>query len=89
MFINTKDLSLKLRMYLPILVDLLHDHALVSDSVENDNTKIIAKLKANFIQWNFKLGFSLSSQILCGKLSSVISLFIKVNILKYLILQNN
>lgn len=79
-FINTKDLSIDLRMYLPIIVDLLMESTVVSDGVKIHYTDIIAELEKDIIAWNAEIGKASLSRFLCGTFSSIISLFFQVNI---------
>lgn len=77
-FINTKDLPLGLRLYLPIMVDLLMESTVISDGVKIHYTDIVAELEKDFVQWHSEIGSSSSSRFLCGTFSSVISLFFQV-----------
>lgn len=78
-FINTNDLSLDFRMYLPIIVDLFMESTVVCDDVKIHYTDIIAELEKDIIVWNSEIGMS-ASRFLCGTFSSVISLFFQVTI---------
>lgn len=82
-FIDTKDLSLDLRMYLPIIVELLMESTVINDGVKIHYTDIIAELEKDIIKWNSEIGSSATSRFLCGTYSSVISLFFQV--IKYII----
>lgn len=77
-FINTKDLSTDLRMYLPIMVDLLMESTVISDGIKIHYTDIIAELEKDIISWNTEIGTSSLSRFLCGTFSSIISLFFQV-----------
>jgi len=89
-FINTKDLPTELRLYLPIVVDLLMESTVICDGVKIHYTDIIAELEKDLIRWNCEIGLSSSSRFLCGTFSSVISLYFQVIIInhKNYILQN-
>lgn len=80
-FINTKDLPMNLRMYLPIMVDLLMKSTVICDGIKIHHTDIIAELEKDIMFWNSEIGTSSSSHFLCGTFSSVISLFFQVIIL--------
>lgn len=80
-FLNTKDLPMDLRMYLPIVVELLMESTVICDGIKIDYTDIIAELEKDMIQWSSEIGLSSSSRYLCGTFSSVISLFFQVIIL--------
>lgn len=77
-FINTKDLTSDLRMYLPIMVDLLMESTVICDGIKIHYTDIIAELEKDLIQWNADIGLSSPSRFMCGTFSSVISLFFQV-----------
>lgn len=80
-FINTKDLQLELRMYLPIIVELLMESTVICDDIKIHYTEIIAELEKDLIAWSSEIGYSSSSRFICGTFSSVISLFFQVIIL--------
>lgn len=80
-FINTKDLTLDLRMYLPIMVDLLMESTVICDGIKIHYTDIIAELEKDLIQWNANIGLLSPSRFICGSFSSVLSLFFKVIII--------
>lgn len=77
-FINTKDLPMNLRMYLPIMVDLLMKCTVICDGIKIHYTDIIAELEKDIMFWNSEIGISSSSHFLCGTFSSVMSLFFQV-----------
>lgn len=77
-FINTKDLTSDLRMYLPIIVDLLMESTVICDGIKIHYTDIIAELEKDLIQWNSEIGLSSSSHFMCGTYSSVITLYFQV-----------
>lgn len=77
-FVNTKDLPAELRMYLPIVVDLLMESTVVCDGIKIHYTDIIAELEKDLIQWSSEIGLLSPSRFLCGTFSSVISLFFQV-----------
>lgn len=77
-FIDTKDLPMNLKMYLPIMVDLLMKSTVNCDGITIHYTDIIAELEKDLMLWNAEIGTSSSSQFLCGTFSSVISLFFQV-----------
>lgn len=79
-FINTKDLPSNLKMYLPILVELLTESTVICDGVKIHYTDIIAELEKDIISWNSGIGSSSSTRFLCGTFSSVVMIFFKVNI---------
>lgn len=80
-FLNTKDLPMGLRMYLPIVVELLMESTVICDGIKIDYTDIIAELEKDMIEWSSEIGSSSSSRYLCGTFSSVISLFFQVILL--------
>uniref|UniRef100_A0A2S2PA73 Presequence protease, mitochondrial n=1 Tax=Schizaphis graminum TaxID=13262 RepID=A0A2S2PA73_SCHGA len=82
-FINTKDLPMNLRMYLPIMVDLLMKSTVICDGIKIHHTDIIAELEKDIMCWNSEIGTSSSSHFLCGTFSSVISLFFQLEPEKY------
>lgn len=85
-FINTKDLPTELRLYLPMVVDLLMESTVVCDGVKIHYTDIIAELEKDLIQWNCEIGLSSSSRFMCGTFSSVISLYFQVIITNRIII---
>ncbi|XP_025203253.1 uncharacterized protein C05D11.1-like isoform X2 [Melanaphis sacchari] len=82
-FINTKDLPMNLRMYLPIMVDLLMNTTVICDGIKIHHTDIIAELEKDIVNWNSEIGTSSSSHFLCGTFSSVISIYFQVEPKKY------
>lgn len=86
-FIDTKDLSLDLRMYLPIIVELLMESTVINGGVKIHYTDIIAELEKDIIVWNSEIGSSAASRFICGTFSSVISLFFQVII--YILLSDS
>lgn len=77
-YINTKYLPTNLRLYLPLLVDILMESTVVCDGIKIHYTDIIAELEKDIITWYSEVGSSSSSRFLCGTFSSVISLFFQV-----------
>lgn len=75
---NTNNLPLNLRMYLPIMVDLLMESTVICDGVKIHYTDIIAELEKDIVSWNSEIGSTSSSRFLCGTFSSVISIFFQV-----------
>lgn len=82
-FINTKDIPMNLRLYLPILIDMLMEGIMAYDDDIIDLVDITDKLKNDLTKWTPDLGLLPSSKFMDGNMSSVISLFIQVIMSKF------
>ncbi|XP_050435416.1 uncharacterized protein C05D11.1-like isoform X2 [Adelges cooleyi] len=82
-FINTKDLPLNLRMYLPLIVDLITESTVVRNGVQVHYTDIIAELEKDLVNWKSEVGLGSPSWFLCGTYSSVFTLFLQLEPEKY------
>lgn len=77
-FINTQHLPTHLRLYLPLMVELLMESTVVCDGVRIHHTDIIAELEKDIITWYTEVGSLSPNRFLCGTFSSVISMFFQV-----------
>lgn len=77
-FINTQQLPPHLRLYLPLMAELLMESTVIFDGVKIHYTNIIAELEKDVITWYSEIGSLSPNRFLCGTFSSVISLFFQV-----------
>lgn len=77
-FINTKDLPLNLRKYLPIVVDLIMESTVIRNDVKLDYMDVIAELEKDTVSWNSSVGIGSTSWFSCGTFSSVVLLSLNV-----------
>ncbi|XP_050528273.1 uncharacterized protein C05D11.1-like [Daktulosphaira vitifoliae] len=82
-FINTKDLALNLRKYLPIVVDLIMESTVIQNGVKLDYMDVIAELEKDTVSWNSSVGIGSTSWFSCGTFSSVVILSLNVEPEKY------
>ncbi|XP_050536251.1 uncharacterized protein C05D11.1-like [Daktulosphaira vitifoliae] len=82
-FINTKDLELNLRKYLPIYLDLITECTVIRNGEKLDYADVIAELEKDAVSWSASVGIGSTSSFSCGTISSVVLFTITVEPEKY------
>ncbi|XP_050535489.1 uncharacterized protein C05D11.1-like isoform X4 [Daktulosphaira vitifoliae] len=80
-FINTKDLPLNLRKYLPIFLDLIMNSPVILTG--ENYTNLHAELENDVVSWKASIGIESTSSFSCGYFSSVVLLTITGELEKY------
>ncbi|XP_050536252.1 uncharacterized protein C05D11.1-like [Daktulosphaira vitifoliae] len=82
-FINTKDLELNLKKYLPIYLNLIMESNVIRNGVKLDHTDVIAELEKEAVTWSTCVGIGSTSSFCCGTIFSVVAFIITVEPEKY------
>ncbi|XP_050536250.1 uncharacterized protein C05D11.1-like isoform X2 [Daktulosphaira vitifoliae] len=76
--INTKDLALNLRKYLPIYLDLITESTVIRNGTKLEYADVIAELEKDVVSYSASVGIGSSSPFSNGFISSAVLLTISV-----------